>query len=138
MVTGSKRSGSAVEVETVVERGGIGGIHMGRNGRTAGIDRGTGLATGRGIGQTTGIRIEGSRLGAMTEGETMRDCLDDTENEASRQAHIGGEDTPETGVVTTEDEIVDRFKDDATASFARRGSRGVRAQEMGFAFRILP
>ena len=61
IVIGSKRSGSAVEVETVVEREGIGGIHMARKGRTGGIDRGIGLAIGRGIGQTTGIRIEGSR-----------------------------------------------------------------------------
>ena len=110
---------------------------MGSNGSTAGIGRGIGLATGPETVQTTGVRIEGSRLGAMTGGETMRDGLDDIENEATRQVHIGGEDTPETGVATTEDELVDRFVDDATV-LRPRGTRGVRAQEMVFAIRILP
>ena len=118
MVIGSKRSGSAVEVETVVEREGIGDIHMARNGHTAGIDRGIGLATDRGIGQTTGIRIEGSRREAMTGEEMMRGCLDDIENEASRQAHTDGGDTPETGIATTEDESADRIENDPVASLS--------------------
>ena len=127
MVTGSKRSENAVEVVTVVEREGVGGIHMARNGRTGGINRGIGLATGRGTGQTTGIRIGGSRREAMTGEETMRGCLDDIENEVSRQAHTDGEDIPGTGIATTEDETADRVERDPTASLVRRGTRGVRA-----------
>lgn len=115
-VTGSKRSGGAVEVGTVVEREGIGGIHMARNDRTGGIDRGMGLATGRGIGQAIGNCIEGSGREAMTGEGRMRGCLDDIGNEASRQAHTDGEDTPETEITTTEDEIRDRVEHGRTAS----------------------
>ena len=127
MVTGSMRSGSAVEVGTAVGREGIGGIHMARNGLTGGIDRGIGLAIGRGIGQTTSIRIEGSRREAMIGEEMMRGCLDDIENEVSRQAHTDGGDTPETEIATTEDEIADRVENDPIASFVRRGTHGMRA-----------
>ena len=127
MVTGSKRSGSAVEVETAVEREGIGGIHMARSGRTGGTDRGIGLATGPRIGQTTGIRNEGIRLEAMTGEETMRGFLDDIEIEVSRQAHTDGGDIPETEIATTEDEIADRVENDPMVSFVRRETHDVRA-----------
>lgn len=127
MVTGSKRSGSAVEVETAVEREGIAGIHMARNGRTGDIDQRIDLAIGRGIGQTTGIRIGGSRREAMTGEETMRGCLDDIENEVSRQAHTDGGDIPGTEIATTEDETTDRVERDPTASLVRRCTHGVRA-----------
>lgn len=99
---------------------------MARNDRTGGIDRGIGLATSRGIGQTIGIRIEESRREAMTGEEMMRGCLEDIENEASRLAHIDGEDIPETEIPTTEDEIADQVENDSIASFVRRGTHGVR------------
>ena len=63
----------------------------------------------------------------MTVEETTRGCLDDIDNEVSRQAHTDEGDTPETEIVTTEDEIVDTIKHDLTVSFVRSGIHGVRA-----------
>ena len=89
---------------------------MARNGRIGGTDRGIGLVTGRGIGQAIGICIEETGREAMTEEERMRGCLDDIGNEASRQAHTDEEDTPETGITITEDEIWDQVAHSSTAS----------------------
>lgn len=137
-VTGSKTSGGGVEVGTEVEREGIRGIPMARNGRSGGIDQEIGLATSRETGQATDIRIEGSGREAMIGEGTMRGCLDDIGNEVSRQAHTDGEDTPETEVTTTEDEIADRVKHDPTASSARRGSHSVQAWGIRSTLHILP